>query len=88
MQINQLKKEDFVAWATGNNWMPFGTSKTPEGYQQESYITPAGNIVFIIYDNDDLLKNVALPMPPMSMPQSSMPRGFAGLSGLPPLGRG
>lgn len=84
MEIQQQKKEDFVSWATGNNWLLIGTSKTPEGYPQESYLTPAGKIVFIIYDNEDRVKSVALPMPPMPMPQSSLPRGFPPGLGFPP----
>lgn len=50
-------------WVKKHDWTKFGEQKTPEGYVQEFYVTPAGNITFAIVDKD-IVKAFAIPMPP------------------------
>ena len=76
--MDKRKKEEIVAWATASNWLLFAEGKTPDGYPQESYITPAGNVLFLSYDNEGYFRNVAVPMPsmPVLMPR---PQGLPGI---------
>jgi len=91
MEASPRKKEDFVSWATDKNWLLVLTAQTPEGYQQENYLTPEGKVVFIVYNSDDTVR-FAMPMPaPLQATQMSprLPPDFPGLrGGFPPLGRG
>ena len=81
--MDKMKKEDFIAWAKSEsvNWLLIGEGKSPEGYPQENYLTPASKLVFMVYDNDGFVRNLTFPIP---MPTQAMPSPMSPfLKGLP-----
>ncbi|MBU1067505.1 hypothetical protein KKE60_06935 [Patescibacteria group bacterium] len=86
--MDKLKKDDFETWWKESRWLLIGEGKNNEGFDQDSFLTPTGAIVFIVYDADGNLRNVAMPMPP-PMPRPSMPGAPFNFRGQPPfLGKG
>ena len=87
--MDKLIRQDFETWSKKSDWLLVGQGKNSEGFDQDSFLTPSGAVVFIIYDRDGNVRNVAMPMP-MPAPVTSMPRSpldFHG--GQPPFfGRG
>jgi len=85
--MDKLKKDDFEIWWKESRWLLIGQGKNNEGFDQDSFLTPSGAIVFIVYDRDGNLRNVAMPMAP---PMPSTPRAPFDFRGgqSPFLGRG
>jgi hypothetical protein len=80
------KKEEFIAWAQEVHWILVGVVQTPDGHPQENFLTPFGELVFMIYDLENKnIVNVGKPMPmPMPIQQPTrLPPGF--LKGIPGL---
>ena len=86
--MDKLKKKDFETWRKESCWLRTGQGKNSEGLDQDNFLTPAGQVLFIIYDRDGNVRNVAMPVTvPMQMP--SMPGAPFNFRGQPPiLGRG
>lgn len=87
--MDKLTKVAFETWRKESCWLLTGQGKNNEGLDQDNFLTPAGQLLYIIYDRDGNVRNVAMPMTvPMQMP--SMPRSpFPFPGGQPPiLGRG
>lgn len=55
-------KETFVTYAKKCKWLYAGEVPTPEG-RRHTYVTPAGNFVFAIYDIGGELMMLAMPAP-------------------------
>lgn len=88
----KLDKKTIHTWTAKHGWLLLGAAKTPDGYPQENYITPDGNILIFVYDNEDFFRGVGTPAPPPAQSVSQgriMPPGFpGGLPGMPPMNRG
>ena len=84
--MDKVTKKDFEVWRKDNDWLLTGEGKNNEGFLQVSFMTPAGKVVFVIYDAEDNLRNFAYPMalPMPSMPQGRSPLDFRGGSSWPP----
>jgi hypothetical protein len=85
-----IKKTEFIAWAKEVRWLMVSEGKTPDGYPQENFLTPSGEIVFMIYDLENKeIRNVAKPTPiPMQPQPTRLPPGFMkGIPGLDLQGR-
>ena len=63
-----VTKESLTKWALKNNWLKVGEGKTPEGYDQENFLAPSGQLVVAIYDSDDKLIRVGTMGPPPAPP--------------------
>lgn len=85
--MDRVTKKDFEVWRKKERWLLIGEGKNNEGFPQVSFVTPAGKVLYIIYDHEDNLRNVAFPMaPPMPSVQSRAPFDLRG--GFPPIGQG
>ena len=72
--MDKLKKEDFETWRKESCWLLTGQGKNNEGLDQDNFLTPAGQLLFIIYDRDGNVSNVGMPMKvPMQMPSVARP---------------
>lgn len=96
--MEPITRADFREWAAKHDWFQFGEQsvdvQTPNGKVngvQEAYVTPEGEIVYPIY-NDDLVLAMGKPAPPPPPPQPVTQRLPSGLNipGFmpPPMGRG
>lgn len=66
-----VSKEDFLSWVKKRNWLEVGEMPTPTG-RQVTYLSPAGNFIFAIYDITGKLVQIAFPA---MQPPSSVFRG-------------
>jgi len=77
--MEALTKETFLSYAEACNWLCVGEMSTPAG-RRVTYVTPAGNFVFAIYNLKGELGQLAMPaiqqQPPSNVPRGLMdPRG-------------
>lgn len=84
--MDRVTKKDFEVWRKKERWLLIGEGKNNEGFPQVSFLTPAGKVIFVIYDAEDNLRNVAFPMaaPMPSMTQGRSALDFRGGSAWPP----
>jgi len=87
--MDKITKTTFLAWVEENDWLKVGTGKNPEGFDQDTFLTPAGQVLFAIYDTEGNVRNVAVPMaapmaPPPRMPMRG-PLDLTGGSQFPPI---
>ena len=74
-----LSKEDFLSWAEECNWLCAGETATHAG-RQVTYITPAGNFIYAIYNLKGDLQQLAFPIV-QPQPTPGMQRPFLDLRG-------
>lgn len=87
--MERIKKVNFHVLVKKWDWLQLDEGKTRDGYAMEIYLTPAGRVIFIIYDNDECIKTTAMPTPPPPAvnPRPVQPLDLSGL-GIPPFGKG
>lgn len=78
--MNWISKKSFLVWAAKHDWLKFNDQDTPNGYQ-ESFLTPPGEVFFILYDAEDNVKQVAKLFPPMAMAAPTRLPGVGFLGG-------
>lgn len=71
--MEKLKKEDFEKWVKENKWLKISEAPNPNG-RQDSFLTPAGNIIIAIHDLSGNLFQIAI-LGPAPAPQN--PLGFS-----------
>lgn len=57
-------REDVLAWAAEQNWLLLHEASTPNG-KQDSFLTPSGIHVSIIYDLQNCAEKIAYPPRPV-----------------------
>jgi len=83
MEVKKYTKEAIKKWVEEHDWLLFATDSSSDA-QQEGYLTPAGNIVTVVYDAEGSLINVLMPVPmpmfqqdkPIAVPRPNLPKGF------------
>lgn len=72
--MEPIAKETFITWAKENNWLPVNEGTHPQG-RQTMFVTPSGNLIFVIYDLKGNLLSFGQPMaqPPQPLPMMKGP---------------
>jgi len=86
--MDKIKREDFEKWIKDCNWFKIGEAGNANG-QQDTYLTPTGEFVFVQYNLEGELLQITKPMPQpiQSKPVGHFPidfRGGGSFPGIPP----
>ena len=60
--MEAITRGTFNKWAQKNNWMQVNEAASPTG-RQDTFITPSGGLVVIMFDLKGNLTNVGQPVP-------------------------